>query len=150
MRSINTSIVALLPVASILIVGAGLLGAGTLKDLSLALFVGMAAGAYSSIFIATPFLCGLMERDPQMQALARRVQSRGLGTPAKGGKQAKPAAGSGGATGAAGAAGAATATLDGEPAAEADADEAMQRARARRAAPKGPRNQPKRSSRSKR
>ncbi len=53
-RSINTSVVALLPVAAILFVGAGLLGAGTLKDLSLALFVGMAAGTYSSIFIATP------------------------------------------------------------------------------------------------
>ncbi len=53
-RSINTSIVALLPVTAILVVGAGLLGAGTLKDLALALFVGMAAGTYSSIFIATP------------------------------------------------------------------------------------------------
>ncbi len=78
-RSINTSIVALLPVAAILFVGAGLLGAGTLKDLSLALFVGIAAGTYSSIFIATPLLAQLMERDPQMQALARRVQARGSG-----------------------------------------------------------------------
>ena len=78
-RSINTSIVALLPVAAILFVGAGLLGAGTLKDLSLALFVGMAAGTYSSIFIATPFLAQLMERNPQMQALAKRVQARGAG-----------------------------------------------------------------------
>ena len=72
-RSINTSVVALLPVGAILFVGAGLLGAGTLKDLSLALFVGIAAGAYSSVFIATPFLAQLMERNPQMQALARRV-----------------------------------------------------------------------------
>ena len=53
-RSINTSIVALLPVGAILYVGVATLGAGSLKDLALALFVGMAAGAYSSIFIATP------------------------------------------------------------------------------------------------
>ncbi|MDZ7576668.1 MAG: protein translocase subunit SecF [Candidatus Nanopelagicales bacterium] len=76
-RSINTSIVALVPVAAILFVGAGLLGAGTLKDLALALFVGMAAGAYSSIFVATPLLAQLKEQDPDMQALARRVAARG-------------------------------------------------------------------------
>ncbi len=75
-RSINTSIVALLPVAAILFVGAGLLGAGTLKDLALALFVGMAAGTYSSIFVATPFLVQLKNREPEVQALERRVQSR--------------------------------------------------------------------------
>ena len=55
-RSINTSIVALIPVGAILYVGAVQLGTGSLKDLALALFVGMAAGAYSSIFIATPLL----------------------------------------------------------------------------------------------
>lgn len=76
MRSINTSIVALLPVGAILFVGAGLLGAGTLKDLSLALFVGMAAGTYSSIFVATPLLAELKEREPEMQALQRRVAAR--------------------------------------------------------------------------
>ena len=76
-RSINTSIVALLPVAAILFVGAGLLGAGTLKDLALALFVGIAAGTYSSIFVATPLLAQLKERDPAMQAVARRVAARG-------------------------------------------------------------------------
>ena len=53
-RSLNTSIIALLPVGSILFVGAGLLGAGTLKDLSLALFIGLAIGTYSSLFIAPP------------------------------------------------------------------------------------------------
>jgi len=75
-RSINTSIVALLPVAAILIVGVGILQAGTLKDLALALFVGIAAGTYSSIFIATPFLVQLKERQPEIQALSRRVQAR--------------------------------------------------------------------------
>jgi preprotein translocase subunit SecF len=76
-RSINTSVIALLPVGSILFVGAGLLGAGTLKDLSLALFIGLAVGTYSSIFIAPPFLASLREKEPAMIALAKRVQSRG-------------------------------------------------------------------------
>ncbi len=77
-RSINTSIIALLPVGSILFVGAGLLGAGTLKDLSLALFIGLAVGTYSSIFIAPPFLAQLREREPAMIALAKRVAARGV------------------------------------------------------------------------
>ena len=76
MRSINTVIIALLPIASILFVGAGLLGAGTLKDLSLALFVGVAIGTYSSIFIATPLLVDLKNREPTLAALARRVEAR--------------------------------------------------------------------------
>ena len=76
-RSINTTIVALLPVGSILFVGAGLLGAGTLKDLSLALLIGLATGAYSSIFIATPLLAAMREREPAMKALAKRVNARG-------------------------------------------------------------------------
>jgi len=75
-RSANTSIIALLPVASILFVGAGLLGAGTLKDLSLALFIGLAVGTYSSVFIAPPFLAQLREKEPAMQALAKRVNAR--------------------------------------------------------------------------
>jgi preprotein translocase subunit SecF len=76
MRSINTSIIALLPIASILFVGAGLLGAGTLKDLALALFIGVAVGTYSSIFIATPLLADLKMREPTLAALARRVEAR--------------------------------------------------------------------------
>ena len=79
-RSLNTTIVALIPVGSILFVGAGLLGAGTLKDLSLALFIGLATGAYSSIFIATPLLAALREREPAMQALAKRINARGAST----------------------------------------------------------------------
>jgi preprotein translocase subunit SecF len=75
-RSINTSVIALLPVAGLLFVGAGLLGAGVLKDLALVLFLGMAVGAYSSIFIATPIAAALKEREPEMQALARRVAQR--------------------------------------------------------------------------
>jgi preprotein translocase subunit SecF len=75
-RSINTSIIALLPVAGLLIIGAGLLGAGSLKDLALALLVGLASGAYSSIFIATPMVADLKEREPTFQQLARRVAAR--------------------------------------------------------------------------
>ena len=86
-RSINTSIIALLPVAAILFVGGGLLGAGELKDLALVLFVGMLSGTYSSIFIATPVLCDLKEREPQYRALAKRVSVR-----SSGGRAAKRAA----------------------------------------------------------
>jgi preprotein translocase subunit SecF len=76
MRSINTSIIALLPVAGLLFVGAGLLGVGTLKDLALVLFVGLAAGTYSSIFLATPIVADLKEREPEQMALRRRVLAR--------------------------------------------------------------------------
>jgi preprotein translocase subunit SecF len=76
MRSINTSLIALLPVAGLLFVGAGLLGVGTVKDLALVLFVGLAAGAYSSIFLATPIVCDLKEREPKYAALAKRVAAR--------------------------------------------------------------------------
>ncbi len=72
-RSINTSVVALLPVASILFIGYFLLGPGTLLDLSLALFVGIAVGTYSSIFIATPVLADLREREPGMKELKKRA-----------------------------------------------------------------------------
>jgi preprotein translocase subunit SecF len=79
-RSINTSIIALLPIAAILFAGVVLLGAGPLKDLSLALFIGVAVGAYSSIFIAPPLLATFKEREPAMQALAKRVAARRAGT----------------------------------------------------------------------
>lgn len=75
-RSANTSIVAILPVAAILFVGAGLLGAGTLKDLSLALFIGLIIGTYSSIYIAPAVLTQLREKEPALQALTKRVEAR--------------------------------------------------------------------------
>jgi preprotein translocase subunit SecF len=78
-RSINTSEIALLPVAAILFIGAGLLGAGELKDLALVLFVGMLSGTYSSICIATPVLADLKEREPPYRALAKRVSLRAAG-----------------------------------------------------------------------
>ena len=78
-RSINTSVVALLPVLSILIVGVSLLGVGTLNDLALALAVGTFVGTYSSIFVATPFLCQMKERAAENIALAKRVSARRKG-----------------------------------------------------------------------
>lgn len=72
-RSINTSIVAVLPVASIVFVGATLLGAGTLRDIALALFVGTIVGTYSSIFLAAPVYVHLREKEPKLKAAADKV-----------------------------------------------------------------------------
>jgi preprotein translocase subunit SecF len=73
MRSINTSLVAVLPVASLLIVGTYVFGGLVLKDFALALFVGLTVGAYSSIFVATPVLAWLKEREPRYRALRERA-----------------------------------------------------------------------------
>ena len=129
-RSINTSIVGLLPVASLLFVGAYVLGAGPLKDLALALFVGIAVGTYSSIFVATPFLCQLKEREPAMQALAKRVQAR-----RGGGRDATSKGAAGDVAG---------------PGEEATAGATSTMTQARPSTTRGPRNQPKRKSKRKR
>lgn len=97
-RSINTTLIALLPVGSILVVGTVVLGTGPLKDLSLALFVGIAAGAYSSIFIAPALLAVFKEREPGMQALSRRVMAK-RAQAASGGKLVPAAATAGVAAG---------------------------------------------------
>ncbi len=76
MRSINTSLIGLLPVAGLLFIGAGLLGVGTLNDLALVLFIGMLAGAYSSLFIATPILVDLKRREPRYRAHEKRILAR--------------------------------------------------------------------------
>jgi len=75
-RSLSTSVTSLLPVGSLLFIGATLLGADTLRDLALALFIGMAVGTYSSIFTATPLLVMLKEREPRYAELKERVASR--------------------------------------------------------------------------
>ena len=75
-RSINTTVAALLPVLALLVVGTVVLGTGPLKDLALALFVGMAAGTYSSIFIATPLAVHLKEQEAGVKAQAQRVAAR--------------------------------------------------------------------------
>jgi preprotein translocase subunit SecF len=76
MRSINTGLVALLPVGGLLFIGAGLLGAGTLKDLGLVLFVGMGLGVLSSIMFAAPLLTELKDREPRIKAHTARVLAR--------------------------------------------------------------------------
>jgi preprotein translocase subunit SecF len=91
-RSLNTSLVAILPVAAILFIGTTVLGAGTLKDLSLALFVGMIVGTYSSLCVATPLLVTLKEREPKYQAIARRIASTSGAKGARGAKGSKSAA----------------------------------------------------------
>ena len=100
MRSINTSLVAVLPVASLLFVGTYLLGGLVLRDFALALFVGLTVGAYSSIFVATPVLAWLKEREPRYRALRARAEadlarrpsqpaaSAASVAPARGGRQA--------------------------------------------------------------
>jgi preprotein translocase subunit SecF len=164
-RSINTSIIALLPVAGILFVGGAILGAGELKDLALVLFVGMLSGTYSSIFIATPVLAQLKEREPQFKALAKRVALR-----ESGGRAAKRAAAK--ATSKPGAKAAAVAIADGPAGADAvddsvddsydsddEATSAGEKVAAGRAAPRGtpvpgarpgPRQQPRRPGAAKR
>lgn len=72
-RSINTSVVAVLPVASILFIGAFVLGAGTLRDISLALFIGILVGTYSTIFIAAPVYAHLREGDETIAKQNRRI-----------------------------------------------------------------------------
>jgi preprotein translocase subunit SecF len=75
-RSINTSLVAILPVLAVLLVGADLLGATTLQNYGLALFVGLMSGAYSSIFIASPLLAWMKEREPRFREMAERARLR--------------------------------------------------------------------------
>jgi preprotein translocase subunit SecF len=76
-RSINTSMVAILPVLAVLLIGAQLLGASTLQSYGLALFVGLLSGAYSSIFIASPVLCMMKEREDRWVQIANRLAKRG-------------------------------------------------------------------------
>ncbi|MGO9344474.1 MAG: protein translocase subunit SecF [Acidimicrobiales bacterium] len=85
-RSINTSLVAILPVLSVLVIGAEILGASTLQYFGLALVIGLTSGAYSSIFIASPILTQLKEREPRYAAIRQKLANRdsraGLLTPA--------------------------------------------------------------------
>ncbi len=75
-RSINTMMVAVLPVASILFIGAFLLGAGTLRDLSLSLFIGIIISTFSTVFIAAPMYAWLRSQEPALVKQAKRVQQR--------------------------------------------------------------------------
>jgi preprotein translocase subunit SecF len=79
MRSLNTSITALIPITSLLVIGSLILGATTLEEFGLALLIGLASGAYSSIFIASPFLAIFKEREPRYRDIRRRMESRPTG-----------------------------------------------------------------------
>ena len=76
-RSINTSLVAIIPVLSVLVVGSLLLGASSLQSFGLALVIGLTSGAYSSIFIASPLLALLKEREPRYITIRQRLETRG-------------------------------------------------------------------------
>lgn len=130
-RSINTTVVAVLPVLAILLIGAVLLGAGTLLDISLALLVGMITGAYSSIFIAPAVLVLLRRREPAVRDQEAKV-ARAREVAARAGRED----------------GAVPVTVGGaldEEAATPSTGTATSPARTAR--PTGPRNQPKRGSR---
>ncbi|MGE9808138.1 MULTISPECIES: protein translocase subunit SecF [unclassified Janibacter] len=162
-RSINTTVVALLPIAVVLLVGFSQIGPGTLLDLSLALFIGMAIGAFSSIFIATPLLVSIRSRDERIQAhdaavlkhRAKRaasadraaVRSGAVSADATG--TARPEPVDGGAE--APEAGADSEPVTGERLVAADGDAATLTGRkVHKYAQTGPRNQPRRPPKSKR
>lgn len=94
-RSLNTSLTSLLPVGSLLFVGSILLGASSLKDFALALFVGIAAGTYSSVFVAAPLLGVWKEREPEWIEHRERIERRAAGlattAPRRAGTSAPPA-----------------------------------------------------------
>ena len=77
MRSLNTSIAAVIPIMSLLGIGSVLLGAKTLEEFGLALLIGLISGAYSSIFVASPMLAILKEREPRYRDIRRRLETRG-------------------------------------------------------------------------
>jgi preprotein translocase subunit SecF len=143
-RSLNTTLVAILPVASILFIGSTLLGAGTLKDLSLALFVGMIVGTYSSICVATPMLVQLKEREPLYRQLRENIARR----EASAKRQKKAGAAAEAAEEPAAEEGAAEDAP--EPSGEGDEPAGGGQAVAVKVVPTGRRNQPKKGTRSRR
>jgi preprotein translocase subunit SecF len=88
MRSLNTSIAAVIPIMSLLVIGSLMLGAKTLEEFALALLIGLISGAYSSIFIASPLLAIMKEREPRNRDIRRRIESRGT---SKRGQEPEPA-----------------------------------------------------------
>jgi preprotein translocase subunit SecF len=100
MRSINTSLISLLPVAGLLFIGAFLLGVGTIKDLALVMFVGLATGAYSSLFLAAPIVVDLTERMPVYKDLTKRVAAKRASEAARNSDPQRVLAGSGARVGA--------------------------------------------------
>jgi preprotein translocase subunit SecF len=80
MRSLNTSIAAVIPIMSLLLIGSVMLGAKTLEEFGLALLIGLISGAYSSIFVASPLLAILKEREPRNRDIRRRIEGRATST----------------------------------------------------------------------
>ncbi|GAA2445040.1 protein translocase subunit SecF [Actinomadura vinacea] len=144
-RSLNTSLVAILPVAAILFIGTTLFGAGTLKDLSLSLFVGMIVGTYSSICVATPLLVQLKEREPKYRELRANIARRE--SSAK--RQAKAAKAEAAVTVGRGG-GAKDEDDDPEPVDDAPDEDVRASVTVRKVVQQGPRQQPKRGSRQQR
>jgi preprotein translocase subunit SecF len=103
MRSVNTSLVAIIPILSVLVLGAYILGATTLQDFGLALTIGLTSGAYSSIFIASPLLAILKERETKYRTIRKRLEAKGLEhqrlSPAEIARQSLATAGQGGGRG---------------------------------------------------
>lgn len=95
-RSINTSLVAIIPVLSVLVIGSLILGATTLQSFGLALVIGLTSGAYSSIFIASPLLALMKEREPRYITIRQRLEARGERGPALTPAMAAAMAGAGG------------------------------------------------------
>jgi preprotein translocase subunit SecF len=94
-RSLNTSLVAILPITAVLVIGAWILGATGLQTFGLALFVGLTSGAYSSIFIASPLLALMKEREPRYAEIRRRLLSQPSARAAASGRLTPAAAASG-------------------------------------------------------
>ena len=94
LRSINTTVVTIIPVISLLVVGAGIMGAVTLEEFSIALLVGLLVGAYSSLFVAAPVLVWLKERQPKNRAIRERLASQGVAVSASPNRSGSSAGGS--------------------------------------------------------
>ncbi|MBD5831186.1 protein translocase subunit SecF [Janibacter melonis] len=158
-RSINTTVIAVLPIIAVLAVGFARVGPGTLLDLSLALFVGMVVGAFSSVYIATPLLVHLRRRDAdvvELDKVASRHHERvGDRTPATVGAPAAAGASDASSSPLRSSSAAPPARGDGAqarvtPSPDADAEQTVTGRAVHRYAQSGPRNQPRRTPRSKR
>ncbi|WP_435198469.1 protein translocase subunit SecF [Janibacter sp. GS2] len=161
-RSINTTVIAVLPIVAVIVIGFARLGPGTLLDLSLALFIGMSVGAASSIFIATPLLVDLRRKDPEVVRLAEDAaklharQERQLATAGAGGRgPTSPSPGPADTTTPRTAKGEATTSvsspLDGESDGSGDGGQTVTgRTVHKYAQSGGPRNQPKKTPRKRR
>lgn len=157
-RSINTTVIAVLPIIAVLIIGFAKVGPGTLLDLSLALFIGMIVGAFSSVFIATPLLVQLRRKDEDVVELDRAVQKHRersavrertpVGTPAA--AASTPAATTAAGTTAKGSAAPAEPAATPSASDDPDAPQTVTGRKVHKYAQSGPRNQPRKQPRSKR